>query len=118
MNKYLLFTIMFSLFSCQVFSQNIGISTTSPTQLLDVNGWVKLADENASVPPNTHTAGSLRYNTAAARLQFNYNSTSGGWSSFAFKTESTPAGIIGVWSGKYCFHTFWLGIMRWWWRTT
>ncbi|OAV43426.1 hypothetical protein [Lewinella sp. 4G2] len=50
------FTVMFLLFSASTFAQQVGVNTNNPTQTLDVNGKVKIGDDNTT-PSN----GTIRF---------------------------------------------------------
>jgi len=49
-----------------VYSQNVGINQASPSQRLDVVGWVKVGNESAG---SSGTAGTIRYHSSG-KLQF------------------------------------------------
>lgn len=51
-----------------VFSQNIGINQASPSQKLDVAGWVKVGNESAG---SSGTAGTIRYHSSGKLQYFN-----------------------------------------------
>lgn len=58
--KNLIHKIVFLLFiSTHSLAQNVGISTTTPSQRLDVNGKIKIGNDAAAA-----SAGSIRYNEA------------------------------------------------------
>ncbi|MCW3125134.1 MAG: hypothetical protein JWO03_792 [Bacteroidetes bacterium] len=99
MQKIYLTLIAATFLALQVHSQNVGVGTATPGQKLDVNGWVRLADQTAPVPPNSHTAGSIRYNTATSTIEVNTASTAGSWSALAKVNDAVPAGAIVLWSG-------------------
>jgi len=82
-------------------AQNVGIGTSAPSQKLDVNGWIKLGDETAPVPPNTHTEGSIRYNSSSKSVEFNNGGTSDNWKALATQSYAVPKGAIVMWSGSF-----------------
>src|ERR1700744_3877970 len=100
MKQLFLFCIAVILIS-QANAQNVGIGTTTPTQTLDVNGWVKLGDQNAPVPPNTHTEGSIRYNRTTKTVEYNSGGTSANWTALATQASAVPQGAIIMWSGSF-----------------
>ena len=56
-----LLIFLFTIISCRfLYGQSVGIGTSTPNQKLDVNGKLKLADDN-----NTPSKGTIRWNEAA-----------------------------------------------------
>ena len=60
MRSYILIAASLLLFLSYSFAQNVGINTNTPSQALDVDGWVEFGDETHTSPP---TEGALRYNS-------------------------------------------------------
>ncbi|MDZ4846623.1 MAG: hypothetical protein SH857_13870 [Chitinophagales bacterium] len=65
MKKYLI-TAIISAYSFLAFAQNMGIDQPSPTEKLDVNGWIQLGNQSSG---STGTTGAIRYNTIGS-LEF------------------------------------------------
>ncbi len=61
---FLIVTFCFRL----AFSQNLGIGESSPTQKLDVNGWIKVGNESAG---SSATTGTFRYHSSGILQFFN-----------------------------------------------
>lgn len=61
----------------QSFSQNTGININSPTQVLDINGKIKIRDDGQSP-----SAGTIRYNSVSQDFE-GYNGI--GWNTFINK---------------------------------
>jgi len=99
--KLSLILILFISVISDTFSQNVGIGTNTPNQKLDVSGWIKLADQNASTPPNTNDEGSVRYNSTVKTLEVNNGGTSANWVPLLTGSAAVPSGIIVMWSGSY-----------------
>lgn len=99
-----IYLLILSAYIVNVFGQTpntVGIGTNTPTQKLDVNGWIKVGNQTAPVPPNSHDEGSIRYNSTLKRMQFNDGGTSANWVSFARETDKVPTGVIVLWSGNF-----------------
>ncbi len=77
----------------------VGIGTSTPSQLLDINGWIKLGDENVSTPPNSNDEGSIRYNSSSKNIEYNNGGTSSDWIQLAPVYDAVPKGVIVMWSG-------------------
>lgn len=58
----LLYLVVFPL-----FGQFVGVGTTTPSNRLDVMGWIQLGDENMA---GTAEAGTIRWNAAVGCLQY------------------------------------------------
>lgn len=59
--------MLFSVAPGWLLAQNVGIGTPTPGQKLDVEGWIRVADETA---PGADVAGSIRYNATLNCMQF------------------------------------------------
>lgn len=64
--KNIITILAFCAYSVSAFAQNFGIDQPSPSEKLDVNGWIQLGNESAG---STGTTGAIRYNTSGS-LQF------------------------------------------------
>lgn len=54
------------LFFINTYAQ-VGVGTTTPTNTLDVNGWVKVGDQTAT---GSNVTGSIRYNSTNVCMEF------------------------------------------------
>lgn len=82
------------------FAQSLGIDQASPSQKLDINGWLEVGNQSA---PGTGSAGTFRYNTGGF-LQFHNGSA---WVDLTWKTKfinwgrpDCPATSTLVYSGQ------------------
>jgi hypothetical protein len=70
------------------FAQNVGVGTTTPVQILDVNGKLKVGNDNA-VP----VGGTIRFNDAVKDFE-GYTGTE--WKSLTASNSSSPYTEVGV----------------------
>lgn len=101
MRKLLIFVFLYATTYLSFSQGNVGVGTNTPNQKLDVNGWIKLGDETAPVPPNSHDEGSIRYNNTSNKLEVNNGGTSLDWNKVAYDKDAVPTGVIVMWSGSF-----------------
>ena len=75
-------SLLFLLASTPCFTQNVGISTTTPSQKLDVNGKIKIGNDAA-----TPVAGTIRYNDVLLDFE-GFNGTE--WKSLTASYNNAP----------------------------
>jgi len=98
--KKIITVLIISAIAGWAFAQNLGIEQPSPSQKLDINGWLEVGNESA---PGTGSAGTFRYNSGGF-LQFHNGSA---WVSVTRRTMFTnwgradcPSGSTLVYAGN------------------
>ncbi len=105
--KKIITVLTISALTASAFAQNVGIDQASPTERLDVNGWIQVGNESAG---SSATAGAIRYNSNGS-LQF-FNGTMWrymGSQSTTFVNwgrNDCPAGSSVVYSGQTASHHY------------
>lgn len=94
-----LFFLFFLIWSIHFYGQSVGIGTSTPNQKLDVNGKLKLADDN-----NTPSKGTIRWNEAAQDfegfdgiqwLSLTQTNNTSSTSSTSWPSDCSTTGTIG-----------------------
>ena len=105
--KKLITVITICALAFSAFPQNLGIDQSSPTEKLDVNGWIQVGNQSAG---STGTTGAIRYNTNGSLEFFN----GGVWQSMGLQATTftnwgrndCPAGSSLVYSGQAAGHHY------------